>query len=508
MDLQDIRALDENAEFFGLSRLQLMESAGKSVADSLAKRMTLNGKNVLIIAYIGNKGGDGFVAARYLSYYGANVNVILLSKPEWISTEESKRNFSILEKLSSISIHFALNSLDLLSLKELFDSADVIIDAMLGTGAKGEPREPIRTAIELSNQSKAFKVSIDVPSGVDANNGQVYKTAFKANLTITHHKPKSGLLYESAKPYVGELEVANIGIPPDFELYVGPGDLKIAIKKRDPFSHKGDNGRVLVIGGSYRYTGAPALAAMAALRTGVDLAIVAVPSSIANAIKSFSPDLIVLPLPSKDVLNQDSFEVLKNESKRVDVVVIGMGLGLEESTLFTVNEIIKYLNDVGKPLVIDADALKALSRMREEIRFKKAVLTPHAGEFHALTGESLPDESSSGWRSRVHVVMKWASKLNATILLKSRYDIITDGNRFKVKTIGNPGMTVGGTGDVLAGMVGAFLSRGSDAFRAATAASFLNSYIGDLLEAEVGHHYTASDIIRKIPEVMKKFESL
>lgn len=507
MDPEDIRILDENAEFFGLSRLQLMESAGKSIADSLVRRMNLHGKNVLILAYIGNKGGDGFVAARHLSYYGANVKVMLLSKPELISTEESKRNFSILEKLSSVSIYFAPIPLDVLSLKELFDSADVIIDAMLGTGARGEPREPIKTAIELSNQSKAFKVSIDIPSGIDASNGSIYKTAFKANLTITHHKPKFGLLYEITKPFVGELEIANIGIPPDFELYVGPGDLKIAIKKRNPFSHKGDNGRILVIGGSYKYTGAPALAAMAALKTGIDLAIIAVPSSIANAVRSFSPDLIVLPLPSRDVLDQESIEVIKNESKRVDAIVIGMGLGLEELTISTANEIVKYLNDMEKPLVIDADALKALGRIREGLKFKKAVLTPHAGEFHSLTGEALPDESSLGWKSRVDVVMKWALKFNATILLKSRYDIITDGNRFKIKTIGNPGMTVGGTGDVLAGMVGAFLSKGINPFRAAAAASFLNSYIGDLLEAEMGHRYTASNIVNKIPEVMKKFES-
>ncbi|MDH5806909.1 MAG: NAD(P)H-hydrate dehydratase [Candidatus Methanomethylicaceae archaeon] len=506
MDPEDIRAIDENAEFFGLSRLQLMESAGKSVADSLIKRMNLNGKNILILAYIGNKGGDGFVAARYLSYYGANVNVILLSKPELISTEESKRNFSILEKLSSVAIYYAPIPLDVFSLKELFDSADVIIDAMLGTGARGEPKEPIKTAIELSNQSKAFKVSIDIPSGIDAKTGSIYKTVFKADLTITHHRPKSGLLCEIAKPFVGELEIANIGIPCDFEFYVGPGDLKIAIKKRNPFSHKGDNGRILVIGGSYKFTGAPALTAMAALRTGIDLAIIAVPSSIANAIRSYSPDLIVLPLPSKDVLDQESIEVIKNESKRVDAIIIGMGLGLEESTISTVNEIIKYLNDMEKPLVIDADALKALGRIREELKFKKAVLTPHAGEFYLLTGEPLPNESSLGWKSRVNIVMKWASKFNATILLKSRYDIITDGNRFKIKIIGNPGMTVGGTGDVLAGIVGAFLSRGISPFRAATAASFLNSYIGDLLEAEIGHHYTASDIVNKIPEVIKKFE--
>ncbi|MCS7097710.1 MAG: NAD(P)H-hydrate dehydratase [Candidatus Methanomethyliaceae archaeon] len=505
MDPEDIKVIDENAEFFGISRIQLMENAGKSVAEALLKRVNVKNKNILILAYIGNKGGDGFVTARHLLYHGANVVIILLSRPELISSEEAKRNFSILEKLSSISIHFALHPSDVISLKELFQSADVIIDAMLGTGARGEPREPIKTAIEMANQFKAFKVAIDVPSGVDAKSGFIYKTAFKADLTITHHKPKTGLLNDAAKPFIGELEVANIGIPPDVELYVGPGDLKIAIKKRDIFSHKGDNGRLLIIGGSYKYSGAPALAAMAALKTGIDLAIIAAPSSIANGIRAYSPDLIVRPLPSKDFLDLESLDIIKEESKRVDAIVIGMGLGIEESTISAAIEIIKYLNDIEKPMVIDADALKALGRIRDELKFKKSVLTPHAGEFYALTGERLPDESIFGWRRRLDIVMKWAIKLNATILLKSRYDIITDGNKFKIKVIGNPGMTIGGTGDVLAGMVGALLSRGIEPFKAATASSFLNSYIGDILEAEMGHHYTAKDIVDKIPSVMKKF---
>ncbi|MCX8169598.1 MAG: NAD(P)H-hydrate epimerase, partial [Candidatus Methanomethyliaceae archaeon] len=411
MDPEDIKVIDENAEFFGISRIQLMENAGKSVAEALLKRMNIKNKNVLILAYIGNKGGDGFVAARHLLYHGANVVIILLSRPELISSEEAKRNFSILEKLSSISIHFALHPSDVISLKELFQSADIIIDAMLGTGARGEPREPINTAIELSNQSKAYKVAIDVPSGIDAKSGFVHKMAFKADLTITHHKPKTGLLSDAAKPFIGELEVANIGIPPDIELYVGPGDLKIAIKKRDIFSHKGDNGRLLIIGGSYKYSGAPALAAMAALKTGIDLAIIVAPSSIANGIRAYSPDLIVRSLPSKDFLDLESFDIIKEESKRVDAIVIGMGLGIEESTISAAVEIIKYLNDLEKPMVIDADALKALGRIRDELKFKKAVLTPHAGEFYALTGERLTDESNFGWKKRLDMVMKWAFKL-------------------------------------------------------------------------------------------------
>jgi NAD(P)H-hydrate epimerase len=498
IDIDDIRALDENAEFFGISRIQLMENAGKGVVDSILKRMNVKGKRVLIVAHTGNKGGDGFVAARHLLYHGAIVDVILLSKPENISTEEAKRNYSILEKFIKI---YCTN--DLINLKELFENADIIIDAMLGTGARGEPKEPIRTAIELCNKSKAFKVAIDIPTGIDPITGNPSKSTFKADLTVTHHKLKSCLLSEEAKSFVGDIDVISIGIPHELELFVGPGDLKLAYKPRDIFSHKGENGRVLVVGGSHRYSGAPALAALAALRIGIDLSIIAVPYYIANAIRSYSPDLIVQPLPSRYILDMDSIELLKEEAKKVDAIVIGMGLGTDDATIITVREFIKYLNEIGKPIVIDADAIKALSGY--EISFNKVVLTPHAGEFYILTKEKLPEEKDDGWKKRIEIVKKWAKKLNAVIILKAHYDIITDGNRVKIKTIGNPGMTVGGTGDVLAGMIGGLLSKGIEPFRATVAASFLNSYIGDLLASEIGYHYTARDIINKIPEVLKKF---
>lgn len=503
---EEARALDENSEFLGISRLQLMENAGKGVVDSLQKRMSLQGKKVLVLSYIGNKGGDGFVVARHLAYFGANVALILLSKPDQIYTEEARRNFSILEKLEdSVSLHIAPTSQELLSFKEEFDSAEVIVDAILGTGAKGEPKEPLKTALKLCTKSRAYKVAIDVPTGLDPTTGIASETAFKAHLTVTHHRPKVGLLRETAKKLVGEIEVVSIGIPPEAELYAGPGDLRLAFKARDPYSHKGDNGRVLVVGGSSRYVGAPTLAAMAALKTGVDLTVVAVPASIAPTVRSFSPDLIVQPLPSQEVLDMQSLDVLKEEAGRADSVVLGMGLGTDPQTKEAIHAFLDHLNTIGKPVVIDADALKALGEIRAGLKLKSAVLTPHAGEFFILTGDKLPDEREVRWKGRLDIVMRWASKFGSTILLKSRYDIITDGKRFKIKTIGNPGLTVGGTGDVLSGIVGALLSRGADTYRAAVAGSFLNSFTGDLIAKDKGHHYTARDLVEKIPEALRSF---
>jgi len=504
---EEMRALDENSEFLGVSRLQLMENAGKGVVDCMLKRMDLRNKKILILAYTGNKGGDGFVVARHLASMGVPVSLVLLAKPEQISTEEAAKNFCIVEKLcSSVALSIAPMPSDVMLLEETIKHADVLVDAMIGTGAKGELREPLSTAVSLSNSAKSFKVAIDVPTGIDPSSGEARGAAFRADLTVTHHRPKTGLLMPEAKKFVGDLDVINIGIPPEAEIYTGPGDLRLAVKPRGKFTHKGENGRLLIIGGSSRYVGAPSLAALAALRVGIDLAVLAVPSSIALAVRKYSPSLIVVPLPSEGILDRSCIPSIKEELKSADAVVMGMGLGLDKETRVTVKEIMEYLKSTGIPAVIDADALKALGEYHGALRSTNAVVTPHSGEFFALTGEKLPKEREDGWKDRLGTVMKWASKLNVTFLLKGRYDIITDGERYKIKTIGNPGLTAGGTGDVLAGIVGGFMSRGADPYRSAVAASFLNSHAGDILAESMGYHYTARDLVDAIPSALKEFD--
>lgn len=503
---EEIRAIDMNAEFLGVSRLQLMENAGKGVVDVIGAAGALSGKSVLVLAHTGNKGGDGFVSARHAASMGARVTVVLLAKPDQIITEEARANFLAVSKMRhSITVLTAPTESELALLEGLFCSADIIIDAMLGTGARGVLREPVRTAVRMANSAKALKVAIDVPTGIDSGTGEVMGDAFRADLTVTHHKPKSGIVKDIARGYVGDLKTISIGVPPEAEIFAGPGDISLALPPRRLHSHKGENGRLLVIGGSSRYTGAPALAAMAALRTGIDLAVVAVPRSIAREVRCYSPDLIVLPLNSEDHLSAESIPQISGEIARADAVVIGMGLGEDPETADSVLEIVGLLSKAGVPAVIDADAIKALGRSPGAVRGTKSVLTPHAGEFLSLTGVRLPEEKEEGWRDRLPIVMEWASKLGVTILLKSRYDVVSDGFRYRVKNIGNPGMTVGGTGDVLAGVTGALLSRGAEPFRAAVAASFINSYAGDLLEEELGQRFTARDLVDALPYALKKF---
>jgi len=499
--------LDENSEFLGIKPIQLMENAGHGVVQAMMKKKDLTGKKVTILCYTGNKGGDGFVVARHLASIGVPVSVILLSRSSQILTDEARTNYAIIERMgSSVELVEAPTTNELESRKDEIKGAYVIVDALLGTGGKGDLREPLKTAVQMCNSSKAFRVSIDVPTGVDPATGMIGKIAFKANLTVTHHRPKTGLLVEGAKEYVGELEIISIGIPPEAEIYAGPGDMRLALKPRDPHSHKGDNGRLLVVGGSSRYVGAPSLAALAALKVGVDLVTIAVPTSITSAVRSYSPDLIVVPLPAEGVLNLACIPTILREAQAADAVVVGMGMGQEEGTKAAVIDLINKLNETGKPIVIDADALKALGGVRKELTFKNAVLTPHSAEFLALTGNKLPDEEDVGWEGRLETVKRWAMCLNATVLLKSKYDIITDGQKFKIKTIGNAGMTAGGTGDVLAGIVGALMSRGASPFRSAVGASFLNSYAGDLLESEIGQHYSAEDLVSMLPVALKTLD--
>ncbi|MCD4810978.1 MAG: NAD(P)H-hydrate epimerase, partial [Methanosarcinales archaeon] len=282
-------ALDTNCEQLGLIPLQLMENAGSAVSAEVINLPTR--ERVLVVAGRGNNGGDGFVAARHL--IGYEVTVLLLGKSDEIKTPEAARNFSILKRTGIPVIEVT----DVSGLKpEYFSKCEVIVDALFGTGIKGHIREPENTAIDLINDSKAKVVSVDVPSGMDPDGGQFEKAVY-ADVTTTFYLPKPGLIKVDNQEFVGEIAVADIGIPPEAETVVGVGDVKL-VSGRGHDSHKGDGGRVLVIGGG-AYSGAPALAAMAALRTGADIVTVAAPKSVSKIIASFSPNLIVRKLSEK-----------------------------------------------------------------------------------------------------------------------------------------------------------------------------------------------------------------
>jgi len=486
---REMHALELNAEYFGVSRLQLMENAGHNVAIEVASRFKPE-KSVAIFCGLGGNGGDGFVAARHLSWMGFKVTVILAGEAKQVTDKATLENWKALKFLKqTIPIH------------EVYDStlipettAEIVIDALLGTGTKGILRPPILQLVQKINTINAFRVAIDIPTGIDADTGEVLGEAVKADLTITFHRTKKGL--ENAKEYVGELVVKEIGLPEELEKFAGPGDVLLLTKPRPSESHKGDFGRLLVIGGSETFSGAPTFVALAALRTGVDLAYVAAPEKTAYAISSISADLITIKLEGRH-LNLANIPALKTYIETANAVVLGPGLGLHIETREAVKAVIEAVESAGKPLLLDADGLKAFAWVKRKLAVP-TVLTPHAGEYAILTGKKLSEDM----KERVSEVQKTAAELGAVILLKGPIDIISGEKRFKLNFTGNPGMTVGGTGDVLSGIIGAFLAQQADPFEAAVAGAFVNGAAGDFVFEEKGYHMVSSDLIQWIPQVL------
>ncbi len=486
-----MRALETNAEYFGISLLQLMENAGHNIATEIATRCTQTQKRtVLIFCGLGGNGGDGFVAARHLSAMGFKATIVLAGKGKDITHEAALKNWQALQPLRENIPIYEVNDSSTIPKIE----ADIVADALLGTGTKGKLKPPIAQIVEQINKLSGFKVAVDVPTGIDSDTGETLGTAVKADLTITFHKSKTGLTH--AKKHTGELVVKQIGLPAMIERFVGPGDVLLVAKPRAPTAHKGDFGRLLVIGGNETFSGAPTLVSLAALRTGADIAYLAAPTKTAQAISSISPDLITLKLKGEH-LNPENLTTLKPYIETVDAIALGPGLGLHPETKAFVKQCIETIEEANKPLLLDADGLKAFADYKKPLK-TPLVLTPHAGEYTILTGHKLSDDVEE----RVAEVQKTAAELNATILVKGKVDVVCDGKRAKLNFTGNPGMTVGGTGDVLSGVVGAFLAQKSDAFEAAAAGAFVNGAAGDFAACNIGFHMVATDLLEWIPRVL------
>ncbi len=455
-----MRAIDANCAYLGLIPLQLMENAGSALAREVKTRA--KGKRIIIVAGRGNNAGDAFVAARHLDEF--EVTVLLIGRARDIATEEARRNWDILDRMG-FDLKEVRDAEDL----EVLSRCDLILDAIFGTGVRGTIRGLEGQAIDAINSSGKSVISVDVPSGLGTDK------VVESEVTVTFHRPKPGL--------PGDVQVAGIGIPSAAEFLTGPGDLGL-VTLRPPGSHKGQNGRVLVIGGG-AYSGAPALAASAALRAGADWVTVATPSNVSKIVAGFSPNLIVKELSGERLTAQD-LDVLDELISRHDVVVVGMGLGQDPETRDALIELIPKCNKA----VIDADALLPGVPL-------KGIVTPHEAEFRRICPIKMPPG-----RVQQETLTNFARDMKLTVLLKGKTDFITDGDTIRGNKTGNAGMTVGGTGDVLAGITGAFYSI-APALQAATAAAFVNGKAGDLAYADKGFNLLATDVIEKIPKSMR-----
>jgi len=441
--------VDANAEALGVPRKQLMESSGNAVA-RVVRAETDPDERVVILAGRGNNGGDALVAARFLD--DRDGRTYLLGRRETIATDIARENFDAL-RTAEYDVREVRDSTAL----DMPD-ADLVVDGLLGTGVRGSPREPAASTIRAINRTDAFVVAVDVPSGLDADTGDAPGAVVEADRVVTFHDTKPGLVDLDAP-----VTVADIGIPETAKLFVERGDLLSLSRSSD--AHKGENGEVLVIGGG-PYTGAPALSARAALRAGADLARVACPASVAREVQGYSESLIVRGL-SGDHLAPVHVDGLLDLSDGHDAVVVGPGIGDAEPAVTAVEE---FLEAFGGRAVVDADALSVVPGLDTDADL---VCTPHRGELRKMGGPVADD-----WRKRVDAIAEFAANLGRTLLVKGPYDVISDGATTRVNRTGNPGMTVGGTGDVLAGAVGALVGV-LDPVQAAALAAYANGRAGD-----------------------------
>jgi hydroxyethylthiazole kinase-like uncharacterized protein yjeF len=493
---EEMRILELNAQYLGITHSMLMQNAGREVARIVSKTSKVNGKHVVFVCGLGGNGGDGLVAARYLDEEGAEVDVYLLGDESGIRNKDTLHNWDILNNLHDILSSELITESAVKSCRPI-QECDIIVDGIMGFGLHSKLREPLLTAVKVINKSTATKYSIDVPSGIDSDTGVIHGAAVKADHTIALHAPKVGM--EKASDYIGKLHVVSIGIPKEAKYTCGPGDLMVFRSPRHPHSKKGDFGRILVVGGSDVYSGAPALSGMAALRTGADLVRILAPDPVVAAIRSYSPNLMVTGLGTQ-ILLPETAETVIEHAKSSTAVAIGPGLGLEQQTRIAVVSIVEQITSSGIPLVLDADGLKSLAGSELKLNPELDVLTPHWGELSILMEQNLGDSTSL--QNRVNQAIACAGKYNSIVLLKGPVDVVAaPGGEFKLNRTGVPAMTVGGTGDVLTGIVAALLARKKDAFLAACAGAFVSGIAGEMAFDEHGDHIVATDCIGKIHSV-------
>jgi len=468
LTFREVTVIDVNSEYLGVQVETLMENAGYAVAKAITKEYG-TGKSIAVVCGMGNNGGDGLVAAKYLRENN-NVKVILARQPQFIKRMAPRKNLGPVEDITKVYGGEELSRYDL------------IVDAIYGIGIHGEIREPYYSLISKMNQAGIPIVSIDVPSGMGAN------LAVRPVMTITLHDIKEGMDGSNS----GRIEVVDIGIPKDAERFDGPGEYVYYPIPR-PDSHKGENGRVLVIGGG-PYTGAPSLAAMGAYRIGADLVQIATPEPSFNIIAGYSPNFIVHGMPGA-VFSSRNLDQVLGLAGLVDSVLIGSGMGRDPRTQEAVRD---FVRECGKPMVIDADAFTALSADPDLLKGKKGIVTPHSREFATLFGKSLPRDLEE----RASVVREAAERIQMTVLVKGMIDVVSDGERVKFNRTGNPGMSVGGTGDVLAGICAGLLAKGVQPFDAGRIAAFTNGAAGDLAFNDRCYGLLATDVIDNIPAVM------
>jgi NAD(P)H-hydrate epimerase len=493
-------------EDIGIPSLVLMENAGRQVVAAMeAMHADLLERRVGVLCGRGNNGGDGFVVARTLMQRGVDVAVFLIGRVADVRGD-ARVNLEILGRLGLNVAEVADGQAWELHFSE-FSACTLIVDAIFGTGLNAPVSGLIQSVIADVNASGVPVVSIDLPSGLSADTPEPIGDSIEAGTTVTIAAPKLPLVLPPAETRAGDIVIADIGIPagvidsvegPRVELLTRAG-MRELITPRAADSHKGDYGRVVVVAGSRGKTGAAHLSATAALRSGAGLVTIATPRSCQPIVAAMAPEYMTEGLEeTEDGLDEDAVERVLDIAR--DVIAIGPGLGQSPATR---DFVVRLVDRATMPLVIDADGLNAFSRDPDRLAGREGrdvIITPHAGEMGRLVGMS----SEEVHASRLEIARNFASAHHVYVVLKGHRTIIaTPADRVFINPTGNPGMATGGTGDVLTGMIAAWLAQLLDAEAACKLAVYLHGMAGDLAESEEGEvAMTAGDVAGNIGQAI------
>ncbi len=546
LNVAEMQAMEARTHAIGHTFGRMMELAGQGVARAILERIALRDRTVLVLVGPGNNGGDGLVAARYLAQAGARVTAYL-SHPR----DEDENNVYRRAVESGVAILLAEADAEKPELTRLIGSSSVIIDALLGTGT----RLPLRGAVAeilrgvhralnaagvsplsaLSNTRpspslRPWVVAVDGPTGMDFDNGALDPLSLPAQLTVTFAAPKWGHLRFPAASILGELVVADIGIPAECwprqagVEAVTAEQIRAWLPARPLDAHKGLFGSALLVAGSAQYTGAALLATRAALRSGVGLVTLALPALLQPAVIAAAPEATALPLPHANgaLISEGVAQVLEH-APNVQALLVGPGLGQTPDTegfvrgllglkrekrgtglLQPVETWVQGEERVLPPLIFDADGLNILSKITNWPRYlpPRTIITPHPGEMARLTGKSIAEIQNQ----RVEIAQEVAQALNLIVVLKGAFTVIAgpDGST-AVIPFANAGLAKGGTGDVLAGLITGLRAQRMGAFEAAVSGAYLHALAGELARQEKGSMgMTAGDVIEHLPEALKR----
>ncbi len=507
---QQMREIEDRAEAGGVSKDVLMENAGLAVAEYIRGQVrNLVGMTVVVLVGPGNNGGDGLVAARHLDAWGARVTVCLCRDNP---AHEGKVEFLRGKRVTIIRLD---DDDGPAQLRESLQLAQIVLDAILGTGRSRPITGPTAEALDLLREARAGNgspslMALDVPTGLDADTGAVDPKTVPCDETLTLGNPKAGLYRFPGAEYVGAVEVLDIGIPRGldreitFELMTDDW-ARSALPDRPMSGHKGTFGKALIVGGSSHYVGAPYLAATAAGRVGAGLVTLAVPQSLQMAVaaKAVEPTYLPLPEASPGVTSSDAAGLIAKQAGGYQALLIGPGIGQADSTRGMVGKLL-FEGGQQPPVVVDADGLNVLACSSESwwAEFsREAILTPHPGEMARLTGLSTKDIQDH----RVEIAVESAVRWRKIVVLKGAFTVVAypDG-RSRLSPFANPAMATAGTGDVLAGTIAGLLAQGVASDDAAALGVYLHGLAGQRVSAELGEAgMLAGDLLPELPRAIR-----